>query len=88
MKLQIAVLWYGGRWTLLSPGARFNRYGGRQSAIDAAYRLAAQARRQGHELEILVQEIGGELARLEFGDAPEAPDRPVSGGPQIGSSPP
>lgn len=69
MRLQLAVLWYGGRWTLLSPGVRFNRYGSRQSALDAARRLAGQARRQGHEVQILVQDVGGELSILPMTEA-------------------
>jgi hypothetical protein len=68
MKLQIAVLWQQGRWTLLAPGLRFDRYGSRQSALEAARRLCDQAARQGHELEVLVQEIGGELSRLDLGE--------------------
>lgn len=69
MKLQLAVLWLGGRWTLLAPGARYDRYFSRQSALDAAQRLADQARRQGHDVEVLVQELGGELTPAPTRDA-------------------
>jgi hypothetical protein len=72
MNLQLAVLWCGGRWTLLAPGARYDRYMSRQSALDAAHRLADQARRQGHEVEVLIQDIGGELSPVPLDDLPPA----------------
>jgi hypothetical protein len=62
MALQFAVLLYGGRWTMLAGGVRHDRYASRQSAVDAAHRLADQARRQGHEVHVLVQDGGGQLA--------------------------
>jgi len=62
MKLELAVLWCGGRWTLLAPAARYDRYPSRQSALDAAERLADQARRQGHDAAVLVQDVGGVLS--------------------------
>ncbi|HEY8614668.1 hypothetical protein [Phenylobacterium sp.] len=64
MALQFAVIWYGGRWTLIAPGVRYDRYASRESALAAAQRLAAQARRQGYEAEVLVQGVGGELTQL------------------------
>lgn len=67
MSLRFAVIWYGGRWTLLAPGVRRNRYASRESAIAAAERLAAQARRQGYEAEVLVQDAGGELVQPRAG---------------------
>jgi hypothetical protein len=59
MFLQFAVRWSGGRWILLAPVARYDRYLSRQSALDAAHRLADQARR--YHVRVLVQDVGGEL---------------------------
>ncbi|WP_374468818.1 hypothetical protein [Phenylobacterium sp.] len=64
MTLQFAVIWYGGRWTLLAPGVRYNRYASRESALAAAQRLAEQARRQGYEVDVLMQDVGGELSSV------------------------
>lgn len=78
MTLSLAVLWCDERWTLLAPTARYNRYPSRRSALDAAQRLAGQARRQGHEVQILVQDLGAELAPLDRRDAPaQAENRPA-----------
>lgn len=73
MALQFAVIWYGGRWTLIAPGVRYNRYGSRESALAAAQRLAAQARDQGYEVDILLQDVGGELT-----SAPLEPIEPTT----------
>jgi len=73
--LQLAVIWYGGRWTLLAPGVRYNRYASRQSAIDAAQRLARQATRQGYHVEILLQDVGGELSTVALDQAPPSQRR-------------
>lgn len=76
MALQFAVIWYGGRWTLLAPGVRRDRYASRDSALAAAHRLAEQARRQGYEVEVLVQDVGGQLSAVPLQDRAERPDRP------------
>ncbi|HVI33282.1 hypothetical protein [Phenylobacterium sp.] len=76
MALQFAVIWYGGRWTLLAPGVRRDRYASRDSALAAAHRLAEQARRQGYEVEVLVQDVGGELSAVPLQDQDEGPGRP------------
>ncbi|HEY8572389.1 hypothetical protein [Phenylobacterium sp.] len=73
MNLQLAVIWYGGRWTLLAPGARYSRYGSRQSALEAAQRLAEQARGQGYEVEVLLQDVGGELFTVDGDPQPNSP---------------
>jgi hypothetical protein len=61
MFLQFAVLWSGDRWSLLAQGVRYDRYPSRQSALEAAHRLADQARRQGYDVRVLVQDVGGQL---------------------------
>lgn len=71
MALQFAVIWYGGRWTLLAPGVRRDRYASRDSALAAAHRLADQARRQGYEVEVLAQDVGGELSAVPLQDRDE-----------------
>jgi len=77
MALQFAVIWYGGRWTLLAPGVRRDRYASRDSALAAAHRLAEQARRQGYEVEVLVQDVGGELSAVPLQeDRDDGPGRP------------
>jgi hypothetical protein len=72
MTLQFAVIWYGGRWTLLAPGVRYDRYASRESALAAAQRLAEQARRQGYEVEILAQDVGGQLSAVPPSEAEES----------------
>ena len=72
MNLQLAVIWYGGRWTLMAPGARYNRYGSRQSALEAAQRLADRARDQGYAVEILLQDVGGQLSTIHADSEPPA----------------
>ncbi|WP_334164519.1 hypothetical protein [Phenylobacterium sp.] len=76
MALQFAVIWYGGRWTLLAPGVRRDRYASRDSALAAARRLAEHARRQGHEVEVLAQDVGGQLSAVPLQDLTEPRDRP------------
>jgi hypothetical protein len=66
--LKLAVIWSDGRWTLLAPKARYNRYASRQSALAAAQRLARLARAQGRSVEILLQDAGGELSRVAAGE--------------------
>jgi hypothetical protein len=76
MTLQFAVIWYGGRWTLLAPGVRYNRYASRESAVAAAQRLASRARSQGYEVEVLVQDVGSQLSPAPESDAPSRRDDP------------
>lgn len=79
MVLRLAVLWRRDRWTLLAPGASYDRYRSRQNALDAARRLAERAQSEGLEVEILVQDVGGELAVAPLHPPPprDPPDQPA-----------
>ena len=66
--LQIAAIKLGGGWTVAHPQGRAGRFASAPHALQAAARLAADARRKGHETLLLVHEPNGQLVRVEPGD--------------------
>ena len=55
---------YAEGWRIVTDRHRWGRYRYRVDAEEAALRLAERARLDGKEIEVLVQEPGGELRRL------------------------
>ena len=61
---EIAVIYFPERWRIVAGRHRWGRYAFRVDAEEAALKLAARARRHGHEPAVLVQERHGEMRRL------------------------
>jgi hypothetical protein len=60
--LQFVVLKVDNIWTVLCDNFPLGRYQHRTSAINAASRLARDAHRLGKSVELLSQDLGGELS--------------------------
>ena len=61
---EIAVMYFPEGWRIVAGRHRWGRYAFRVDAEEAALKLALRARRQGHEVTVLVQERHGEMRRL------------------------
>lgn len=61
-----AVLQTGEGWQIVSSRRRIGRFQSRDLAVQAGARLAGEARQAGHPVELLVQEMAGELRRLDL----------------------
>jgi hypothetical protein len=67
--LQIAAIRMDGAWTVAHPHGRAGRFPSAPDALQAAARLAADARGKGHEVRLFVHDASGELVRVPSGDA-------------------
>ena len=66
--MQIAAVKIGGAWTLAHPYGRCGRFATAPDALQAAARLAADARQKGHEVRLFVHAGNNQLVRVEPGD--------------------
>ena len=64
----IAAIQMAGGWTLAHPNGRAGRFATAPDALQAAARLAADARRKGHEVSLLVHAADSQLVRVEPND--------------------
>ena len=60
----VTVLQQAGEWKVFRQNRVWRRFDHRIDAEEAAVRLQAQARSQGHDIDVLVQSPFGELERL------------------------
>lgn len=63
--LELAVVHFADGWRILAGAGKWGRFPYRVDAEDAALRLGAQARDDGREVQILVQESYGRLRPLD-----------------------
>jgi hypothetical protein len=66
MPQSYAILQAGDEWQIVCSRRRMGHFQTRDLALQAGARLAGEARRAGHEVELLVQEMAGELRRLDL----------------------
>ncbi len=59
--IQYAVIKGGSGWDVYMDGARFERHADRLDAIESAYAQALAVEADGAQVELLVQDEGGEL---------------------------
>ena len=64
-RVQLCVLEVEKTWRLLLNGEGLGRFPLRSSAIDCAETLACESRKDGAQVEVLVQEPWGEVVVLE-----------------------
>lgn len=59
--VRFAVVRFGDRWSILQDERRAGAYEEQLDAIEVAQRLAADAQRSGASIELLVQDLCGEV---------------------------
>lgn len=64
MKAQFAIIRFPEGWRVVQDGKKRGRFNFKIDAEEAALRLAEELRRAGRTVEVLVQNICGELVRL------------------------
>ncbi len=64
MTAQFAIIRFPEGWRILLDGKKRGRFNFQVDATEAALRLADEFRRAGRSVEILVQDMFGELVRL------------------------
>ncbi len=84
--IRYAVVRFGDEWGVLSERRRIGRFPAQDAALQLGVMLAFEALSVGHEVELLLQDIGGQLAPyglLAETPAPEAGkgERPGAGKP-------
>lgn len=70
-----AIVRTGGYWRIVTGRKSIGLFLSADQAAKAAARLAREARRAGHEIEITLQSLGGELVRADLsrGGQPTSP---------------
>ncbi|HEX8571041.1 MAG TPA: hypothetical protein VF699_14125 [Caulobacteraceae bacterium] len=66
--MQIAAIKMDGSWTVAHPHGRAGRFATAPDALQAAARLAADARGKGHDVGLFLHADNGQLVRVEPGD--------------------
>jgi hypothetical protein len=58
---QFTVIWFEGGWTVIDGRYRRGAYDYQVDAVEAAFRLAQRAEREGSKARVLVQTRNGEI---------------------------
>ena len=66
--MQIAAIRMGDAWTVAHPNGRAGRFESAPDALQAAARLARDARSRGHDVRLLVHDTHGELLHVPASD--------------------
>jgi len=64
--MRYAVMQSGAEWRIVGQARRIGHFESRERAVATGSRLAREAYVSGHEVELLVQDTGGELRRQDF----------------------
>lgn len=72
-----AVVRFGAEWGVLSERKRIGRFSAKDSALQLGVMLAFEALAAGHEVELLVQDLGGQLAAHPLPNRRQSPMTPM-----------
>jgi hypothetical protein len=73
MTAQFAIIRFPEGWRILQDGKKRGRFNFQVDATEAALRLADELRRAGRTVEVLVQDMFGELVKLRLPDLAPRP---------------
>ena len=59
--LQLVVIEFEGAWRILLNGEKVGRFSRREDAVECALEIAQEARGEGHAVELLSQDVFGEI---------------------------